>query len=166
MRMESTSPRFAAREARREDFPAIAAFPRNAEEQYYMDPRGTYPLDPERLAREAGNRVRPTVILDGDAVIGYGNLYNVNPGSLGWLGNVIIRPGWRSRGAGRFLVETMAGIAGRELGLRELRLVCHNTNTQALRLYWRAGFKPYDLEEPKDASGRMRILMRRVLDDA
>jgi ribosomal protein S18 acetylase RimI-like enzyme len=164
--METGKPLFAAREARRDDFAAIAAFPRNAEEQYYMYPRGTFPLDPEQLAREAEGRVRPTVILDGDAVIGYGNLYNVEPGSHGWLGNVIIHPGWRGRGAGRFLVETMAGIAGRELGLRELRLVCHNTNTQALRLYWRTGFKPYDLEEPKDANGRMRILMKRVLGDA
>jgi Acetyltransferases len=164
--METGEPRYAARRAERDDFPLIAAFPRNAEELYYMFPRGTFPLDPELMARVAEERVRPTVILDGDAVIGYGNLYDVEPGSHGWLGNVIIRPDYRGRGAGRFLVETMAAIAGRELKLRELRLVCHNTNTQALRLYWRTGFVPYGLEGPV-ASGRkeMRILMRRVLED-
>jgi ribosomal protein S18 acetylase RimI-like enzyme len=165
MRMETGKTLFAAREARREDFPTIAAFPRNEEEQYYMYPRGTFPLDPEQLAREAEDRVRPTVILDGGAVIGYANLYDVVPGSHGWLGNVIVHPDWRGRGAGRFLVETMAGIAKRDLGLRELRLVCHNTNTQAMRLYWRTGFKPYDVDGPKDARGVMRIMMRRVLGD-
>jgi ribosomal protein S18 acetylase RimI-like enzyme len=165
-RMETSETRFSARPARREDFPVIAAFPRNEEEQYYMYPRGTFPLDPEQLAREAGGRVRPTVVLDGEAVIGYCNMYGVESGSHGWLGNVIIDPDSRGKGAGRFLVETMAAIARDELGLRELRLVCHNTNTAALRLYWRTGFKPYDLEGPKDDSGRMRILMKRVLADA
>ncbi|REK55351.1 MAG: hypothetical protein C6W55_10220 [Thermobacillus sp.] len=84
------------------------------------------------------------------------------------MGNVIIHPDYRGQGAGRFLVETMLSIAGREHKLRELRLVCHNTNTPALRLYWRTGFVPYDLEETVDGSGRklMRILMRRALSDA
>ena len=77
------------------DFPVIAAFPRNAEEQYYMYPKGTFPLDPEQLALEAESRVCPTVILDGNAVIGYGNLYGVEPGSHGWLGHVIIDPDYR-----------------------------------------------------------------------
>lgn len=166
--MDESEPRFSARSVRREDFPAIAAFPRNAEEQYYMYPRGKFPLDPEQLAREAEGRVRPTVILEGGAVVGYGNLYDVEPGSSGWLGNVIIHPDHRGRGAGRFLIETMVTIAAQEFGLRELRLVCHNVNTPAIRLYWRTGFVPYDLEEAMDPGGRflMRILMKRVLTDA
>jgi len=166
--MESNEPRLSARPVRREDFPVIAAFPRNAEEQYYMYPKGTFPLDPEQLAREAEGRVRPTVIEDCGAVIGYCNLYGVEPGAHGWLGNVIIDPEHRGKGAGRFLVETMAAIARDDLGLRELRLVCHNTNTAALRLYWLTGFVPYALDGTPDPSGRnlMRILMRRVLRDA
>jgi len=164
--MAMNEPRFSSRPVRREDFPLIAAFPRNEEEQYYMYPSGTFPLDPEQLAREADGRVRPTVILDDGAVIGYCNLYGVEPGSHGWLGNVIVDPSSRGKGAGRFLVETMAAIARDELGLRELRLVCHNTNTAALRLYWRTGFVPYGLEGPKDGSGRMRILLRMVLNHA
>ena len=84
------------------------------------------------------------------------------------MGNVIIHPDYRGQGAGRFLVETMLSIAGREHKLRELRLVCHNTNTPTLRLYWRTGFVPYGLDGSADASGRnlMRILMRRALNDA
>ena len=160
--------RYVWRTVKRDDFPVIAAFPRNAEEQYYMYPKGTFPLDPEQLAREAEGRVCPTVILDGDRVIGYCNLYGVEPGTHGWLGNVIIHPDWRGKGAGRFMVETIVSIARDELGLRELRLVCHNTNTQALRLYWRTGFVPYGLDGTPDPSGRdvMRILMRRMLHDA
>ena len=166
--METSEPRYTWRRVERIDFPVIAAFPRNAEEQYYMYPRGTFPLDPEQLAQAAEGRVCPTVILDGDSVIGYCNLYDVELGSHGWLGNVIIRPEYRGRGAGRYLIDTMASIAKRELQLKELRLVCHNTNTQALRLYWRTGFVPYGLDGSADASGRnlMRILMRRALNDA
>lgn len=166
--MEKRELRYVWRRAKREDFPVIAAFPRNAEEQYYMYPKGTFPLDPEQLALEAESRVCPTVILDGNAVIGYGNLYGVEPGSHGWLGHVIIDPDYRGKGAGRFLIETLISIAKMELGLRELRLVCHNTNTQALRFYWRTGFVPYELDGTPDPSGRnlMRILMKRVLTDA
>ena len=35
------------------------------------------------------------------------------------------------QGAGKFLVETMIRRAGDELGVREVRLVCHNVNTGA-----------------------------------
>lgn len=130
-----------------------------------MYPRGTFPLDPGQLAREAEERVYPTVIVDGEAVIGYCNLYDVEAGSHGWLGNVIIQHDYRGRGAAQYLLETMLAIAAKELRLCELRLVCHNTNTRALRFYWRNGFEPYGLEETVDTEGRklMRILMKRGL---
>ncbi|WP_235918279.1 hypothetical protein [Paenibacillus lutrae] len=43
--------------------------------------------------------------------------------------------------------------AGAEAGASYLRLACHNTNTKALVLYTRMGFKPFDGKIIQDYEG-------------
>jgi ribosomal protein S18 acetylase RimI-like enzyme len=59
---------------------------------------------------------------------------------------VIIDPEHRGKGAGRYLIDVMTERAKEELKVTELRLVCHNTNTRALVLYYKVGFKPFDIK--------------------
>jgi ribosomal protein S18 acetylase RimI-like enzyme len=42
--------------------------------------------------------------------------------------------------------------ASTELKVKQLRLVCHNTNTKALLLYNKMGFKPFDMKVMNDCS--------------
>lgn len=77
---------FTSRRARREDFKIIASFPQSQDEQFYMFPRGTFPLDPVHLEEVAKERLHPTVILSGEEIAGYCNLYDVEADSrlLAW----------------------------------------------------------------------------------
>lgn len=141
---------FTSRRARREDFKIIASFPQSQDEQFYMFPRGTFPLDPVHLEEVAKERLHPTVILSGEEIAGYCNLYDVEADSRCWLGNVIINPDYRGRGAGKFLLDTMLTTVRDELHLPELHLICHNPNTAALKFYHKNGFIPYGLKEMVD----------------
>ena len=142
-----------ARPAEREDFASIARMPLNPLELFYMYPKGVFPVSPDELAEVAASRSSPTVVLADGAVAGYGNLYDVERGRHGWLGNVIVHPDYRRHGIGAFLIETMGTIAREKYGAEELRLVCHNTNTKAMLLYGRMGFKPFDMQQTTDYNG-------------
>ncbi|ACT01342.1 GCN5-related N-acetyltransferase [Paenibacillus sp. JDR-2] len=153
------------RDSTQEDFKRIAAFPANASEAFYMFPKGTFPINPEQLYEVSLTRRVPTVIEYNGEPAGYSNLYDVEEGNSGWLGNVIIGTQFRRIGAARFLIQTMLNRAKEELGLIELNLICHSPNTKALLMYNQFGFKPYDLkvlknEEDIDIAG---ILMRITL---
>ncbi|WP_150106481.1 GNAT family N-acetyltransferase [Paenibacillus sp. JDR-2] len=130
-----------------------------------MFPKGTFPINPEQLYEVSLTRRVPTVIEYNGEPAGYSNLYDVEEGNSGWLGNVIIGTQFRRIGAARFLIQTMLNRAKEELGLIELNLICHSPNTKALLMYNQFGFKPYDLkvlknEEDIDIAG---ILMRITL---
>ncbi|GLX68064.1 hypothetical protein MU1_24090 [Paenibacillus glycanilyticus] len=101
-------------------------------------------MDSQHLYEVSLTRKAPTVIEYNKEPVGYSTLYDVEEGS-GWLGNVIISKHHRRIGAARYLIETMVNRAKEQFGVRELHLVCHNTNTKALLLYHQIGFKPYDL---------------------
>jgi len=117
-----------------------------------MHPRGVFPLTAEQLEEVAKSRVRPTVITFGGQVIGYCSMYNVTDEEC-WLGNVIIAPPFRGKGAGQYLIQTMMHVAKTELKVKRLRLVCHNINTRALLFYVKMGFKPFDFKTMKDPNG-------------
>ncbi|WP_166242669.1 GNAT family N-acetyltransferase [Paenibacillus turpanensis] len=134
------------------DFEEIALFPQDARELFFMYPKGIYPLTPGQLEEAAKSRVNATVILSDKYIVGYSNLYDVTEEEC-WLGNVIIHPNYRSKGAGRYLVETMIHIARMELKIKHFRLVCHNINTKALLFYTKLGFKPFDLKIMQDQYG-------------
>lgn len=45
------------------DAEVIVKFPQSEEELFYMFPKAEYPLNPEFLLKEAGNRFSPTVVM-------------------------------------------------------------------------------------------------------
>ncbi|MDF2815745.1 MAG: hypothetical protein K0Q81_1945, partial [Paenibacillus sp.] len=84
----------------KEDYAIISTFPQNAEELFSMGfPGGDFPLQPEALQTKAESRWKPTVVLDGNLVVGYANMYGVEEAKHGWLGNVIIAADYRGKGA-------------------------------------------------------------------
>lgn len=138
------------RDVTHEDFTTIAAFPQNQEELFYMFPKGIYPITADELEEVASSRFSPTVITYDGEVAGYCNLYDVNVGQDCWLGNVIVHPEFRRKGIGVFLIETMKNRALMEHKAKELKLICHNTNTRALLFYYKLGFRPFDMKVMED----------------
>jgi ribosomal protein S18 acetylase RimI-like enzyme len=138
------------RNATREDFEMIAAFPQNEEELFFMFPKGKYPLNAETLAEVAAGRYCPTVVTRSDEILAYGNLYEVNRGEDCWIGNVIVSPYNRRSGAGSFLIQSLIRRASEEFLVKKIQLVCHNTNTKALLFYYKLGFKPFDMKDMED----------------
>lgn len=72
--------------------------------------------------------------------------------------DLVIRDGWRGRGAGRALLG-WAEARARELGCCKLTLEVLSGNGQALRSYADAGFHPYQLDP---AAGEARLLQKRL----
>jgi len=134
------------------DLASVCSLPRNEEELYYMFPKATYPLTPEQIEEALKSRLEPTVVLHGDAVVAYANLYG-HDGESCWLGNFIVAQDYRGRGASRYLIETMEAIAKHRLNVRRLRLVCHNTNTRGMLFYHKMGYKPFDISLRTRPSG-------------
>ena len=75
------------------------------------------------------------------------NLYN-RSGHACWLGNVIVSPGHRGRGAGEFLLHAMMHKAKENYGVRELYLSCHHANSRGLAFYHKHSFRPFELKIP------------------
>ena len=141
------------RDAADADFPLIADFPLNEEEVYYMIPSTTYPLTGEQLRLKAAERGCATVVTDGEEVVAYGNLYDIEEGEQRWIGNVIVRPSSRGTGAAAYLIQTLINRAFESHRATTIRLICHNTNTRALLFYSGLGFKPYDVQPKKRPGG-------------
>ncbi|MDF2669569.1 MAG: hypothetical protein K0R67_1875 [Paenibacillus sp.] len=141
------------RGAMRDDCAHICKFPQNSEEVFYMFPSGQFPLQAEAMQEKAESRWQPTVVLDGDRIAGYGNMYGFEEGKHAWLGNFIINPEYRGKGAGPALIQEMIRLAGDVLGVPKLLLVCHHTNLRALLFYAKLGFKPFDLHQMKNHLG-------------
>jgi|HigsolmetaGSP11D_1036233.scaffolds.fasta_scaffold00724_4 RimJ/RimL family protein N-acetyltransferase len=129
-----------------------------------MFPKAVYPLTPDQLEEAAKNRFKPTVILHRERVVAYANFYDVDDQSC-WLGNVIVAPDYRGKGAATYLIEVMTNVAAEELNVRKMKLVCHNTNTRGLLFYAKHGFKPYDVSIRQKPSGELvaGILMEKDL---
>lgn len=137
---------YSYRKAVSADYAAICAFPKDSMEVFFMSPKLEYPRTSDQLEQAAQGREKLTVILNEDEqVIGYANLYYQHEQDLYWLGNVIVSPDDRGKGAAEFLIRTMLAAAKKDLKLRELHLVCHNVNTKGMLLYSRLGFKPYEI---------------------
>lgn len=137
---------YSYRNATLADYSTICDFPQDSLEVFFMSPKLKYPLTSEQLEKAAKDRINPTVILNAhEQVIGYANFYNQQENDFYWLGNVIVSPDYRGKGAAEFLICTMMLAAKDTLKLRELHLICHNVNTKGILFYSRLGFKPYDI---------------------
>lgn len=129
-----------------EDLPAICSFPQTPEELLYISPRSKFPLTPEQILRLLENRYEPTVLIEEqtEQVVGYANFYEETGGTL-WLGNVIVAPSYRGRGAAQKLIQTMVDIARDKYERKQIHLSCHNTNSRGLAFYHKLGFEPFDV---------------------
>ncbi|WP_440962181.1 GNAT family N-acetyltransferase [Paenibacillus nitricinens] len=137
---------YSYRKAASADYATICAFPKDSMEVFFMSPKLEYPLTSDQLEQAAQDREKQTVILnERDQVIGYANLYYQKEQDLYWLGNLIVSPDYRGKGAAEYLIRTMLAAAKEDLQLQELHLVCHNVNTKGMLLYSRLGFKPYEI---------------------
>ncbi|MEX2461685.1 MAG: GNAT family N-acetyltransferase [Paenibacillaceae bacterium] len=138
-----------------DDFDRICTFPRDAKEVFFMSPKLQYPLMVEHLKEATKDRRKQTVLIDENGqVSGYANIYNLEEGKLCWLGNVIISPDFRGKGAAEYLIRAMIDFAKDELNVKELHLVCHNVNTRGLMFYSKLGFKPYDIAKRTNPQGQ------------
>ncbi|MFD0616550.1 GNAT family N-acetyltransferase [Paenibacillus sp. GCM10027629] len=126
------------------DVARICTFPQNAVESFYASPKFRYPWTPDQVMKVVEQRRSPTVVVDSeDKTIAYSNLYDfeLEEGCC-WLGNVLVSPAYRGKAVASFLVEVMMKRARDEHGCTRMKLYCHNTNTKALLLYSKLGFRP------------------------
>lgn len=145
---------YSYRKATLADYSTICEFPKESLEVFFMSPKLEYPLTSEQLVQAAKDRINSTVILnEHEQVIGYANFYKQQENEFYWLGNVIVSPDYRGKGAAEFLIWTMMSAAKDTFKLRELHLVCHNVNTKGILFYSRLGFKPYDIVKRRDPQG-------------
>ena len=141
------------RAVRPDDVARICAWPQDAEELYFLFPKATFPLTPGQLQRAIDQRYDSTVaLLDGQAC-GFANFYVREPSGGCAIGNVVVAPEARGRGAGRYLVETMIRKALLEHEAREVRISCFNRNVAGLLLYAKLGFAPFAVEQRLDQTG-------------
>lgn len=156
---------FTHREVHPGDLPRICTFPQGAEELFFLFPRATFPLTPDQLQRSVDQRFDSTVLLDGDVPCGFANLYVREGDGACAIGNVVVAPEARGRGAGRFLIETMTRKALAKHPSRDVGISCFNGNVAGLLLYAQLGFVPYAVERRLDQSGARVALVHMRLSE-
>lgn len=144
---------FTHRPATAEDFAIICQFPQSAEELFYMAATAVFPLSADAIRDIAAARESPTVLTWNGEVAAFASLY-FNKAEQAWfIGNVIVAPNHRGKGAARKLVAVMAEKAIQRFAVKDIRLSCFNQNTAGLRLYTKLGFTPYAMSERKMDQG-------------
>ena len=151
------------REASEADFEDICHLFTSEQELFWIYPKGSYPFTPDQLRELYAVRRDLTVALHDDNVVGFANLYDFEPGSHVFIGNVVVSPEYRGKGLGRTLVAHMIGLAKHKYSLPEVRISVFSDNTKALLLYSSFGFSPYKIEERKDYSGKRVALVHMTL---
>jgi RimJ/RimL family protein N-acetyltransferase len=141
------------REVRPEDIRHICTFPQSAEELFYLFPKATYPLTPEQLLRAVQQRFDSTVVLDDERICGFANFYIRETAGTCAIGNVVVALEARTRGVGRYLIETMIRKALLQHHAKEVRISCFNGNVAGLLLYAKLGFVPFSVEPRVDPQG-------------
>lgn len=154
------------RDASREDVPCVCAFPQSPEELFFLFPKATWPLTPEQLRAAIAQRFDSTVVLDDGEVGAFANFYLREVGGTCAIGNVVVAPGARGRGVGRYLVETMIRKALVTYRAATVRISCFNGNVAGLLLYAKLGFEPYAVEPRRDPRGARVALVHLRLGDA
>lgn len=135
------------REALKSDYEAICRLVPTQEELFRVYPRGTHPLTVEQIHQLAEVRKELTVATDGTHIMGFANLYDVEPPQKGFIGNVVIDKAFRGAGLGEKLVRHMRDAGFVKYGLQEIHISVFNDNTVALLLYSKLGFIPYAIEQ-------------------
>lgn len=129
-----------------------------------MFPKALWPLSVDQLSLAISQRFESTVLLAGTDVVGFANFYKCEPGMSCSIGNVIVSPQVRGKGAGRYLVETMTAVAFDKYHVQQVEISCFNQNVTGLLLYTKHGFLPYSIEERLDPAGNRVALIHMRLE--
>lgn len=132
------------------DLKIISDFPQNENELYFMYPKAEFPLTAEQLQASIDSRFDSTVILLDNIVVGFANFYEAKIGKYCSIGNVIVNPLFRGKGAGKYLIGIMENIAIKKYNVKETRISCFNQNVTGLLLYGKLGYIPYEIERRLD----------------
>lgn len=138
----------------------ICALPQSSEELFYMSPRTEYPLNTDQLEASIKNRFSSTVFLYEEEIVAFANFYEVEENQYCSIGNVIVNSGFRNQGIGEFVIKTMEHIGIEKYNVSEFHMSCFNTNTNALLLYSKLGYKPYEIEKRINSGNRTFTLIK------
>jgi RimJ/RimL family protein N-acetyltransferase len=128
-----------------------------------MFPKAVWPLTVDQLSQAISQRFDSSVLLAGTDVVGFANYYKCESGVSCSIGNVIVSPLVRGKGAGRVLVETMTAMAFEKYQARQVEISCFNQNVTGLLLYTKLGFAPFAIEERTDAkNNRVALIHMRL----
>jgi ribosomal protein S18 acetylase RimI-like enzyme len=147
------------RSVQEEDIPIICQFPQSEQELFFLFPKASHPLTWEQLKGAIDQRSDSTVVLFENKVVGFANFYICEPGKRCAIGNVVVAPGTRGQGVGKYLVKTMIQIAFTKYKAGEVQISCFNQNTAGLLLYQKLGFSPFAIEERLDKQGNKVALI-------
>jgi ribosomal protein S18 acetylase RimI-like enzyme len=145
--------RLTLREATPEDYAAIVRLLPSEEELFLVYPRGKHPFSREQVCELAQQRLDLTVMVNDGEVIGFADLYDLQPGEWVFIGNLIIDRAFRGKGHGRRLIGHMEHLARDKHRLPQARISVFNPNTPALLLYSGLGYVPYAIERRQDPCG-------------
>lgn len=129
-----------------------------------MFPKAVWLLTVDQLSQAISQRFESTVLLAGTDMVGFANYYKCEPGLSYSIGNVIVSPQVRGKGAGRYMVETMTAMAFDKYQVRQVEISCFNQNVTGLLLYTKLGFSPYAIEERLDPMGNRVALIHMRLE--
>ena len=138
------------RTVEKNDIDIILKFPKDEHELFFMFPKADFPLTFEQLEASINSRYDSTVILHEKCIVGFANFYEAIERKHCSIGNVIINPIYRGKGAGTFLIEIMENIAKEKYKASEIHISCFNQNIIGLLLYQKLGYVPFEIEKRTD----------------
>jgi ribosomal protein S18 acetylase RimI-like enzyme len=137
-----------------EDIPTLCSFPQTAEELFFMFPKARFPLTVDQLEASINSRFDSSVVCYKNQPVAFANFYEMVMDHYCSIGNVIVDPTKRGMGIGKFLLDQMMELAVLKYNIKEMRLTCFNTNTNALLFYTNYGFIPYDIKSRENHLGK------------
>ncbi len=151
------------RPATETDYPAISKLITNKEEFFLVHPGGHYPWTVAQLECLAAERSDLSVMEAEDEIIGFANLYQMEPRHHAFIGNVIIKASQRGHGHGHGLIKYMLQRIFQQHKLAEARISVFADNMPAIKLYTSLGFHRY-AEEMREAANMpvRRLLHMRI----
>jgi RimJ/RimL family protein N-acetyltransferase len=150
---------FTHRPLEEQDADMICTFAQSAEELFFAFPKADFPLTPHVLWETARQRFSPTVLLQDGSVVGYANFIKVKERGFCTIGNLMVHPGQRRKGAATRLVKVMVCKAFEQYCVRFVRVSCFSHNQAAYQLYHKLGFRPVDMEQRLAADGTPFLLV-------
>ncbi|TYP64210.1 GNAT family N-acetyltransferase [Stutzerimonas stutzeri] len=147
------------RPATEQDIQTVCGFAQDAQELFFFFPKAQFPLTPRQLSQAVAERADATVVeLDGE-VVAFANFYRWETEGRCSIGNVVVAPAARGRGAARYLMEQMIALALTKYRAREVTVSCFNQNLAGLLLYPKLGFEPFAVEERVGPAGNRAALI-------